>query len=549
LKNLLPPRILRARWPWAFAGGIMLAMAQPKFELAGFAWIAPAILLLATFGSSPKEAFRAGYIAGFAQQLITLSWLLNIPFPVGAVAGWLAVSAYLALYPAIWCWLAWKFFPFPVRGLLLEPTPTDRFTETSLFQRLTWSLLCAATWVTMEMMAARMIGGFPWNFLGTSQFRMLPLIQIASITSVYGISFVMVWFSCAVFSAGMMLTRQQSRWWILDMVAPLVAIVALLFFGLAQIRAAPTHKRHVKVALVQPSIPQNLIFDPTENTNRFNALVRLSELALEAKPQILIWPEAAVPTMLRYDTNTSNAVINLATNHHVWAIVGTDDAIPRNFINPDADKVDYYNSAFAISPQGELTGAYRKRLLVIFGEFVPFIDWLPFMKYLSPVGDASFSRGTERTPFHLPDLDVTTSSLICFEDTFAHFARAYVTDDTDFLLNLTNNGWFGESAAQWQHAAAAMFRAIENRIPLVRCTNNGLTCWIDEVGVFHQIYIGDSKDIYGPCFKTAEIPLLDGKRELTFYTRHGDVFGWACVGFTTLAWARRTATRSRRNHP
>ena len=523
----------------------MLALAQPKFELAGFAWIAPAVLLLATFGATPKEAFRTGYIAGAVQQLITISWLLFIPFPVGAVAGWIALSAYLAVYPALWCLLAWKFFPLPVRGPLFDVAPTDRFTETGLFQRLIWALLCAATWVTMEMLAAIMLGGFPWNYLGASQFRMLPLIQIAEFTSVYGISFVMVWFACAAFSAGLILTRQQSRGWIFDMVTPVFVVAGLLVYGLGQIRWAPRSERTVKVALVQPSIPQNLIFDPAENTNRFNALVRLSELALKTKPQILIWPEAAVPTMIRWDTNTSNAIINLVTNHNVWAIIGSDDAVPRNRLNPEADKIDYYNSAFAISPRGELAGGYRKKLLVIFGEFVPFTDWLPFMKYLSPIGDSSFSRGQGPVQFELGDLDVTAAPLICFEDTFPNFARHFVTEDTDFLLNLTNNGWFGESAAQWQHAATAMFRAIENRIPLVRCTNNGLTCWIDEVGRFHEVYVGESRDIYGACFKTAEIPLLAGKRAMTFYTQHGDIFGWSCFAFTAVALARRLAMTQR----
>src|SRR5687767_3652118 len=112
------------------AAGAMLALAQPKFEIAGLAWIAPAILLLATMGASPKEAFRIGYLAGVVQQLITLYWLLLIPFPIGAFFGWPAVSAYLAVYPALWCMLAWKFFPLPIQGALYDPVPTDRFTET-----------------------------------------------------------------------------------------------------------------------------------------------------------------------------------------------------------------------------------------------------------------------------------------------------------------------------------------------------------------------------------------------------------------------------------
>lgn len=517
----------------------MLAFAQPKFSIAGFAWIAPAILLLATLGATLKQAFKMGYLAGLVQQLISLYWLLFIPFPAGAIVGWIALSAYLAIYPAVWCWFAWRFFPLPLRGNLFDPIPTDHFTETSLFQTLTWSLLCACAWVTMEMIAARFCGGFTWNFLGASQFKMLPLIQISSITGVYGVSFIMVWFACAVFSAGMRLTRQNGkRTWILELVVPIAAVFIVLFHGLSRLKPI-TERPHVKAALIQPSIPQNLIFDPKETTNRFNQLIELSELALKTKPQLLIWPEAAVPTMLRHDTNTSAAVINLATNHNVWAIVGTDDAIPRNWLNPQADKIDYYNSAFAISPRGELVGDYRKRHLVLFGEFVPLTEWLPFLKYLSPVGENSFQPGKEAVPFHLGDLNVTTSVLICFEDSFGHLVRNDVKEDTDFLVNITNDGWFGESAAQWQHAAAAIFRAVENHIPLVRCANNGLTCWIDEAGRLHEVDFEEGASIYAAGFKTAEIPLLplNTKRALTFYTRHGDIFGWLCIGLTAGAYA------------
>jgi apolipoprotein N-acyltransferase len=372
---------------------------------------------------------------------------------------------------------------------------------------------------------------------------MLPLIQISSITGVYGVSFIMVWFACAVFSAGMVLTRQtNTRAWLLELIPPLLAIFALLLFGISCVRALPVPGRTVKVALVQPSIPQTLIWDPDENTNRFNELVHLSEMALKTKPQILIWPEAAVPTMLRYDTNTSDAVLNLVTNHQVWAIVGSDDAVLGDAPPGREPEVIYYNSAFAVSPEGALLSSYRKRRLVIFGEWIPFYKYFPFLKYVSPAGENPFSPGDRPVPFHLPDIGVTTSVLICFEDTFPHLAREYVSEDTDFLLNLTNNGWFGESAAQWQHAIAAIFRAVENRIPLVRCANNGLTCWVDEAGGLHDVFYDNSRDIYGAGFKTANIPLLgkNEKRKLTFYTKHGDVFGWLCVGFALGGFSLRS---------
>lgn len=237
--------------------------------------------------------------------------------------------------------------------------------------------------------------------------------------------------------------------------------------------------------------------------------------------------------MLRHDKETAEAVRDLATRHHVWVLLGSDDAELRPGTVKD---IDYFNSAFAVSPDGELAGMYRKRRLVIFGEYVPFVKWLPFMKYLSPAGDSGFTPGEKPMPFLLRSLGVTTSVLICFEDTFPHIAREYVTRTMDFLVNLTNNGWFGESAAQWQHAATSVFRAVENRIPLVRCANNGLTCWVDAQGVMHDTYFADSRNIYKAGYKIVSVPVLSRgeQRRLTFYTRYGDVFGWTCSALS--AW-------------
>ena len=135
-------------------------------------------------------------------------------------------------------------------------------------------------------------------------------------------------------------------------------------------------------------------------------------------------------------------------------------------------------------------------------------------------------------PFELTDLKVKVSVLICFEDVFPQLARHYVDDDTDFLVNLTNDGWFGEGAAQWQHGGAAIFRAIENGLPLVRCSNTGLTCWVDSCGRLRQIFRSDQHGIYGPGFMTARITgaVAGEKRAPTFYRRYGDWFGWNCVG-------------------
>ena len=151
------------------------------------------------------------------------------------------------------------------------------------------------------------------------------------------------------------------------------------------------------------------------------------------------------------------------------ARIGTEPR--RDSPNPNA--ADYFNSSFLISPEGELVSRYVKRNLVIFGEFVPLADWLPVFKMFTPI-EGGFTPGKAPVRFALGSLGVAASVLICFEDSFPHLARAAARPDTDFLVNLTNDGWFEDSAAQWQHAATALFRAVENGLPLIRCSKSAI---------------------------------------------------------------------------
>ena len=531
---------LRLRYALAAVSGALLALAFPRVSMAGLAWIAPGLLLFAANGAKPGATFRIGYFGGLVYYLCTLNWLLYIPVKFLPILGWVALSAYLALFPALWVWIAWKLFPtvLPQTRFPWEQELNTRLFETSAARRALWAIKCGAAWVALEMLLARLLSGFPWDFLGVSQYQMLPLIQVASYTGVYGISFLIIWFSVSLYLAAMALPRQPLARgsWVRELALPLVTLCVVGTWGLSTLRHYQPPAGRSTIALVQPSIPQTLIWNESENENRFRQLIALSEEALAAKPDLLIWPEASVPNMLRHHAATGQALIDLTRKHRVWAILGSDDAEMRPGGQTLRD-VEYFNSAFLVSPEGELTATYKKRQLVIFGEYVPFVKTLPFMKFLSPAGESGFTPGTKPVPFNLKGLGVIASVLICFEDTFPHLVRDYVEPDTDILVNLTNNGWFGESAAQWQHAATAVFRAIENRIPLVRCANNGLTCWVDAVGGMHEVYFPDSKNIYQAGFKIAEVPVLGPgeTRELSFYTRHGDVFGWACVAWTA-AW-------------
>lgn len=565
MKNLLGQIFLRSRYPLAAGAGLVLAAAFPSLGLAGCAWVAPALLLAAAYGKTGGDAFRIGYAGGLASFLFSLGWLLRIPAKGFPILGWLALSAYVALYPAIWVWLL-----------------SGKIGQGSWLRRFAWTLLGAAAWVALEMIQARLFTGFPWNLLGASQFNQTPLIQLASVTGIYGVSFVVVWTSLTMLSATLAILRQPTtRYiWLGDMLLPMLGVLGLFMLGTARMRALRDDDRPtLAVTFIQPSIPQTMIWKSAENERRFAELLRLTSAALTNATELLLWPEAAVPKMIRYDEETLHTITNLVQSNRVWMIVGSDDSEPARH-GKKSEEADYFNASFLISPDGELAARYCKRNLVVFGEYVPLVRWLPFVKWLTPI-DGGFEAGDKIVPFTLerrtpirrdtagvqasawPDdmlkrelpragsetgAPVHTATLICFEDMFPQHVREYVNDDTDFLVNLTNDGWFGEGGEQWQHAAGAVFRAVENGVPLLRCCNNGVTCWIDARGVVRQVFRDANGGVYGAGVMTARIPLLapGEKRAATFYNRHGDWFGWGCVAVSTAVFLPRLPRTFRR---
>ena len=519
LKNFLCELFIHSGYLIAVLAGLLLAAAFPKADFAGGAWIAPGLLVFAARKNIGGDAFRVGYLAGLVSWLVSLYWLLDIPYtwhsiPLGPGVGWLALCAVLGLFTGAWtCTIS--LFP-------------QRMTE-FWGGRILWALCGAAAWVALEMVRGRVLGGFPWDFLGVSQFKMIPLIQIATVTGVYGVSFILVWASLSLYSAVRMIAaKPQSRFAWQPEVFPPILVVIILFTAGEFMAKEPAPTAVLRVALVQPSIPQNLIWDENANAVRFQQLLQLSESSLTNNVDLLVWPESAVPAL---DEITYPAITNLAYEHHVWIIFNSDDAVPRPHATNEYDN-DYYNAAFLVSPDGILhfNNIYHKQKLVMFGEYVP-LAWLPVMKRLTPI-TGGFTAGTNAAEFDIKNLNAVASPLICYEDFFPQLARKGAAGGANFLINLTNDGWFGQSAEQWQHEVSAIFRAVENGIPLVRCCNNGITCWIDATGRQREIFHDPGGTVYGPGAMLFDLPLR--AHSSTFYTRHGDWFGWSCVVITVL---------------
>lgn len=529
--------------PWprfaaaAIAGGLW-ACSFHRPAIAGFAWLVPGLLLAATSGLERSLAFRAAYVAGAVHYLLSLSWLRFIPFPAGAFAGWFSLALFLALLPAAWALgcqrVARRLGVFPAGPF--GPRELGRHLADVPWLRLNlWFVACAALWVALEMLVARLFGGFPWNLLGTSQYRMLPLVQIASVTGVYGVSFLVVWFSVSLAVALLVLGSLPDRTmaWRRPLVFPALLLVAVTGSGFLVIQRTPAPTRQLAVALVQPSIPQTVIFDPDASTNRFEVLLRLTEQALATRPDLVVWPEASLPHGLSREN--LDLLVSRIRDAGAWLIFGSDDA--ESLVDARGRTIERaYNAAFLVGPDGRVADSYRKQRLVMFGEYIPFGRWFPFLQRLAPIGDG-FHPGPGPVDFQLGSLAATASVLICFEDNFPHQARLHARPGVDFLVNITNDGWFGRSAAQWQHNANAVFRAIENGLPLVRACNNGVSCWIDPLGRLHSPRLRDGRDVYDAGFDTVTLAL--GSVGRTLYNRLGDVFGWTCVALALVALAPR----------
>jgi len=506
--------------------GLLLAMAFPNINFAGAAWVAPGLILSCAYGKRGGAAWWIGYAAGLAFWLASLRWLLEIPVVGYPILGWIALAAFLAVFPATWVWLL-----------------AGKVGRGSWLRRCFWAMVGAAIWVTLEMIRARLFGGFPWIPIGVSQWQMVPLIQIAATTGVYGVSFLVIWLSLAMYSGILALFRHPTtRYvWLGEVTLPAVVLMLSFNHGLARLRDVAASDNSRELTFVQPAVPQNMIWDEAENTNRFNQLLSLTEQALSQKTQILLWPEAALPDL---NDESFAAISKLVRSHNTWMIFCADDYVQKENPTPKAS-YDVFNAAFALAPNGTLAATYHKQELVIFGEYIPLLDYLPFIRWFTPI-NAGYAKGKTRTQFECAE--VRLSPLICFEDTFPHQVRAHVTRDTDLIVNLTNDGWFGNSAAQWQHAATAAFRTVENGIPMVRCCNNGITTWIDAQGRVREIFRTRSGSEYEAGADTWRIDFLSaGKRATTAYNRYGDRFGWTCVGITTVVvlWRLKRYTKRR----
>jgi len=514
-----------------FSGGL-LALAFPNFDLGWLAWIALAPLFWAIEGKTPKQAFFLGWLSGIIFYLSTIYWIAYTLTIYGRLPWGLAVPILLLLV----FYLGLYFALFTAAAVFIKV----RFPRC-------WPVLAAVLWVALEYLRTYLFTGFPWVLLGYSQYRSLPVIQIADITGVYGVSALALLVNATLGSLLVFWQDKTRRNFHGDraylvpvgLTAGCLILICLNFvYGYSQMRifsnnltetAASSEK--IKVAVMQGNISQEHKWDPAFQEQTLAVYRKLSLQSQGSRPQLMVWPESAIPFFFQIDRQYRPLMERLVDETNTPLLFGS----PSFTLEQGARRL--YNSAYLLTPQKHITGVYHKLHLVPFGEYVPLRAILGSLGTLvAQVGD--FSTGDGYTLFTLP-MDNGSSAkfatVICFEVIFPELTRRFFARGAQFLITITNDAWFGRTSAPLQHFSAAVFRAVENKTYVIRAANTGISGFIGPQG-----RIISRTELFVPATLTEEIALTKGK---TFYARHGDLFAQlACIVSVlalSLGWVRR----------
>jgi apolipoprotein N-acyltransferase len=455
----------------------------------------------------PAAAFGWGWLAAFTFFLLLLRWL-NFTFRVYSAIPWpltwgptAMLAGYCALWPALVAagvaWLARRRSP----GAALLAAP--------------W------LWVTAEWVRGWLMSGFPWGSLGYSQYRQLAVIQIAELGGVWAVSFVVVAVNAALAGA-VMLPRGRAA---IGLLLAVALTAATLGFGVWRLGQDPA-PGEVTIAVMQPAIEQPLKWNPEHTTETLGIYGDLTRAAARERPDLIVWPETASPTILRRDATLLQALTELSRTSQVPLLVGSVDIA-------DGSDRDIRNTAFLLTEQG-IVNRYDKIHLVPFGEYVPLSGvigfvrgWAEFISELTPGARAVVFAGPP-APFGV---------VICYEGIFPALVRRFVKDGARLMVNMTNDGWFGRTSGPQQHLAMFPFRAVEHRTAVVRAANTGVSAFIAPSGRIEKwLNLFERGNIID------RVPL---RRRETLYTRWGDWLPYLSVVITAVAIAAGALRRTR----
>jgi apolipoprotein N-acyltransferase len=496
-------------WLLVLLSALLQILSFPLPGLYVLSWVAVAPLVVAILharvaptiqldesqkliAAPPWQGFLLGYACGILWYLGTCYWVFATMHQYGGLATPIALfvlvlfALYLGLYHGAF-------------GLLLSVLVRwDCYNRVALVS-------APCLWVAIELARTR-ISGFPWNLLGITQVDNIPLNRIATVTGVYGLSFEIMLVNVAL-AAGFLVPRSRRKTLLVASLAAALVLQAGRWITLPPVPADRT------AVLLQENLPvaesEAWPRDQLQSTLReFSSLSLHPTPAPSQHPDLIIWPESPAPFWTN-DPISRDAVSNLARQTQAWMVVGS--------IGVESPQ-RAFNSAALVSATGEWDGRYDKIHLVPFGEYVPFSSVFSFASGLTQaVGN--FTPGTSRKPLSAGDQKL--GIFICYESIFPNEVRQLVDDGAEVLVNLSNDGWYGDSGAWAQHLNQARMRAVENHRWLLRDTNTGLTASIDPYGrVGAHIERKTRAALAAPYALT---------KVTTFYSEHGDWFAYLCA--------------------
>jgi apolipoprotein N-acyltransferase len=453
------------RYGLAFLLGALLAGALPPFDLSPLIFISfPGLLWLDEGSAGAWASARLGYVFGLGFFVAGLYWIAAALF-VDIDRFWWALPFAVVGLPAFL-----SFYPAAALGLTglaagrLQLAPTARVC------------LFAVAWSAAEWARGHCFTGLPWNLVGYAWSGGFPgslaMLQSVAWVGIYGLTFITVLAGSlpALLGTPSLVPMSAAR-----RAAPALAAALLLALpaaaGGVRLKLPPVGATGTWLRLVQPSIPETLKWDPAAAEANFHRLIELSSAAASHPLSAVLWPEAASPFLLERDPPHRAAIASIAPRNG-YVITGALRATAPE------QPTEVWNSVEAVDPKGAIRARYDKAHLVPFGEYVPFGDVLP-LKKVTP-GTIDLSAGPGPQTLVLPGLPAV-SPIVCYE---AIFPGSVVDPDArpDWILNVTNDAWYGKSSGPYQHFAIARTRAVEQGLPLVRVANNGISGVIDPFG-------------------------------------------------------------------
>lgn len=506
-------------FPWLapIVSGILAAISFPPFQKGFIAWFALTPLLVTLRRKTMLRAAGSAWLFGWTFAAAAFFWVNSIT-SVNLISFLLMVMVLSFYFPAFGL-----FYAFLNRAI--GP----------------WMILGApAIWVVIEYARSNLLFlALPWNLLGHSQYSFVAAIQIADIAGVYGVSFLVVMVNEVLSRIPDALQLQKhkifdhdytlntARIWKSQVAIAALVLAAALAYGFFSLKASKATD-HIRIGLVQNGVRARHVAQRSEQESILDTFQTLTRKAAREGPELIIWPASSLPAPITVSRFVRDSVTKLAKETQAYLVVGS--ATFEKFKPLKQGERPYSNSEFVVSPDGRIDGPYNKVILLPFDEYLPLQGLVEWPVWITPLRQG-FLPGDTLKLFEVGPAKFGTP--ICWENMFPDFFRKFVKRGANLMISVTNEGFMEHSRAQYQSLAINVFRAVENRISVIRASSVGVSAVIDPKGnILDRVHDEARHDLFVSGFIVRDVPLFNSS---SLYTHYGDVFAYLMIGVVMVS--------------